>query len=252
VNDLKVSIITVCLNSAKSIENTIKSVLSQSYPAIEYIIIDGQSTDGTLNIIDRYGNRISKVISERDNGHIDAMNKGIRLATGDIIYILNSDDMLYDKNVVRDIAAEFEKDHSLDLVHGKVLLAGLPKSGIVSDGNRNVICKRDLLKYDICHQSVFCKKNLFKKTGLLDIRYKTSADFNWLLCVFEHPEVKLKFIDRLIAIYNYKGMAYQNKYACFWERIIIVNKHFSTLIFAGFLISFLTKLSIALIKKVLN
>lgn len=244
MSNLRVSIITVCYNSARSIEATIKSVLIQTYSNIEYLVIDGKSTDGTPEILERYKDRISVLISEKDKGHIDAMNKGIGLATGDIVYILNSDDILYDKDVVRDVVVEFEKQPSPDFVHGKVLLVDLPHGNLVFDVNRNFRDKNYFLKYEICHQSLFCKKTLFNKAGLLDIRYKICADFNWLLYASALPGVKFRFIDRLVAIYSCKGMANQakNKFTYIWEKIIIVNKHFSLLLFIRFLINFLIKI----------
>ena len=97
---MKVSIITVAYNAAGTIEDTIRSVLAQTYPDIEYIVIDGGSTDGTVGIIDRYRDRVAQVVSERDEGIYDAMNKGIRLATGEVIGILNSDDFYVDTSVI--------------------------------------------------------------------------------------------------------------------------------------------------------
>ena len=96
----KVSVVTACLNSSKYLEEAIKSVIEQSYKAIEYIIVDGGSTDATPKILDRYVNKISKVIIEKDRGVFDAMNKGISVASGEIIYFLNSDDKLHDSNTI--------------------------------------------------------------------------------------------------------------------------------------------------------
>jgi glycosyltransferase involved in cell wall biosynthesis len=106
----KVSIITVCYNSEKTIEDTIKSVINQSYPNIEYIVIDGVSNDNTLAIISKYKDKITKIVSEKDKGIYDAINKGIRLATGDIIANLNSDDFYIDNNVIADVVATFENE----------------------------------------------------------------------------------------------------------------------------------------------
>ncbi|MFN7014655.1 MAG: glycosyltransferase family 2 protein, partial [Bacteroidia bacterium] len=106
---LKISIITVTFNSAKTIEQTIQSVIKQAYSNVEYIIIDGASQDETLNIIERYRNKISVVVSEKDSGIYNAMNKGLKLATGDIIGILNSDDFYADENVLSDVAKLFEQ-----------------------------------------------------------------------------------------------------------------------------------------------
>ena len=100
LKDPKISIITVCLNSGDYLEDAIKSVSRQSYPNIEYIIVDGGSTDGSAGIFDKYKDRIDKIVTEKDNGIFDAMNKGIRLSGGDIIYFLNSDDRFFDDRVV--------------------------------------------------------------------------------------------------------------------------------------------------------
>ena len=104
---MKISIITVVRNNVATINDAINSVLSQTYKNIEYIVIDGASTDGTVGVVQSYTNKIDKFITEKDHGLYDAMNKGITLATGDIIGILNSDDMYFDINVIEDIANTF-------------------------------------------------------------------------------------------------------------------------------------------------
>lgn len=106
---MKVSIITVCYNSQATIENTIKSVISQTHSDIEYIIVDGKSGDNTLEIVNKYQDKIAKVISEPDQGIYDAMNKGIKVATGDIVGILNSDDYYVDSEVVSHIVKAFDE-----------------------------------------------------------------------------------------------------------------------------------------------
>ena len=118
---MKVSIITVCYNSAKTIKRTIKSVAEQDYEEIEYIIIDGGSTDGTLDIIDRYKDKISVLVSEPDEGIYDAMNKGIARATGDIIGFMNSDDWYADGAIVA-IAEAFKKTEA-EIVYGKTIIS---------------------------------------------------------------------------------------------------------------------------------
>src|ERR1035437_10961175 len=107
---MKVSIITTAYNSSLTIEDTIKSVLDQDYPDIEYIIIDGGSTDGTMDIVNKYKDRIAKIVSEKDEGMYDAMNKGIKLATGDVIGILNSDDVYTSNDVIRTIVDKLKAD----------------------------------------------------------------------------------------------------------------------------------------------
>src|SRR4249919_2446252 len=111
LSKMKVSIITVVYNNEKFIKDAIGSVLSQDYPDIEYIIVDGASTDNTMTEIDKYRSRISKIISEPDKGLYDAMNKGVQLATGDVIGILNSDDLYYDNHVISQVVDAFSTGH---------------------------------------------------------------------------------------------------------------------------------------------
>src|SRR6187402_1069163 len=115
---MRITIITVCYNRKYTIEKAMKSVLNQNYPDIEYIIIDGNSTDGTKEIIESYGNAISQYISEPDKGMYDAINKGLQLATGDVIGLMHSDDEFYDENVVSRIARRFKYDPSIEGVYG--------------------------------------------------------------------------------------------------------------------------------------
>ena len=116
----KISIVTISYNSSKTIRDTIDSVISQDYENIEYIIIDGKSTDDTIDIIKSYGDKISHLISEEDDGLYDAMNKGIRAATGDVVGILNSDDFYYTNHVVSDVAEVFIFN-DVDAVYGDLL-----------------------------------------------------------------------------------------------------------------------------------
>jgi glycosyltransferase len=115
---MRVTVITICYNRLKTIEKSIQGVLSQDYKDIEYIVIDGNSTDGTQNVIEKYEQRIAHYISEPDNGMYDAINKGLSLATGDIIGLMHSDDEFYDKHVVSKIVAAFKVSIVTDGVYG--------------------------------------------------------------------------------------------------------------------------------------
>src|SRR5687767_14692033 len=110
---MKISIITITYNSAATVEDTIKSVIAQDYPDLEYIIIDGKSKDNTLAIVDKYKDRISKVVSEKDKGLYDALNKGIKHATGEIVGMLHSDDLYAHPQVISHVAEAFKKDPSV-------------------------------------------------------------------------------------------------------------------------------------------
>ncbi len=114
---MKISIITITYNSEKTLDDTIKSVLSQNYNDIEYIIVDGNSKDSTIDIVKSYGDKISKFVSEKDSGIYDAMNKGLHLATGDVVGILNSDDVYFDEHVIEKVMHEFQKEN-VDSVYG--------------------------------------------------------------------------------------------------------------------------------------
>ena len=240
MHNFKVSVITVCYNAVKSIEDTITSVLSQTYRDIEYIIIDAESTDGTLDVINKYKSSIAILVCEKDKGIYDAMNKGIRLATGDIVYILNSDDSLCDENVISYIVDEFKKYPQADLLYGKIKYIDLPEYFSLPSPQHNYLikAKRDFIKKMICHQAVFARKNLFNKIGLLETKYKVCADYNWLLSVFSQPDIKTAYVDRYIANYYCQGASFKNRYAYISEKIRINYKYFSFLDFLAFLLYF--------------
>lgn len=189
---MKVSLITVTYNSGATLKDTIESVLSQDYNNIEYIIIDGKSTDNTLNIIQKYEPLFSgriKYISEKDNGLYDAMNKGIMKATGDIIGILNSDDFFTTNNIITQITNAFKKNSSIDAVYGDIHFVN------PNDLNKCVryyssrIFKRSLMRLGFmpAHPSFYIKRECILKYGLYKTHYKIAADFEFLLrTIFVH------------------------------------------------------------------
>ena len=117
---MKISVITVCLNCEKTIEDTISSVINQDYNDIEYIIIDGKSEDNTVNILKKYEHKIFKVISEKDHGIYDGINKGIQLASGEIISLIHGNDVFSDSNVLSRVALNFKKNNDIDLLIGDI------------------------------------------------------------------------------------------------------------------------------------
>jgi len=200
---LKVSIITVSFNSAKTIADTIESVLSQDFPEIEYIIVDGNSGDDTVKIIHQYENRISKWISEKDQGMYDAMNKGIAMATGDVIGILNSDDVYMNTHVISDLMALMQTKKT------QVVFADLI---LVDQNDENKI----LRYYDSgrfhpnkfqygwmpAHPTVFVKRELYDVVGPFSTTYQIAADYEMLIRIlaiqraryayFPKPVVKMR------------------------------------------------------------
>lgn len=226
MKSLKVSVITVCLNAADCIETAIRSVVSQTYPDIEYIIIDGGSADNTAQIIGAYRDKIARFSSEKDNGIYDAMNKGLKAASGDIIYFLNADDRLCDNDVIRDIAAEFGRDDRLAFLYGKMKYENIPEDEYEAARKyRTVRVKSDLLTRAIGHQSVFCRSWVFQKTGMFSLEYKILADHDWILSVFD-TGVNLKYMDRHMAVYNCKGFSHKNRLAAQKEWLRIIYRRF--------------------------
>jgi glycosyltransferase len=228
--DLKVSIITVCYNAEPSIAKTIQSVLLQSYPNIEYIVIDGQSTDGTFAIIQQYKHKITKIVSEQDEGVYDAMNNGIQCAKGDIIYFLNADDVFCDKLAVSDIVKIFGEDSSAGIVYGNAKVINIPQNIKFNPQvgfNSEIKTKNDLWKIGICHQRVFAKRDIFNKIGLFSLKYKIFADRVWLIQAYKN-DVKFQHVKRDVVIWNYQGMSYKNRTsALLYEKPVMIFKNYS-------------------------
>jgi glycosyltransferase involved in cell wall biosynthesis len=163
---MKVSVICVCFNAQNTIEDSIKSVLNQTYQNIEYIVIDGASTDKTLEIIEKYKDKIDYFVSEPDSGIFNAMNKGIKAATGDILYFLNSNDYIFDEKVIEAVAGFFNKTNS-DIVFGN--MSFIENNGIEKE--RRIYADVDKLFFInecVCHQGIFYKRAVFDKCGLYD------------------------------------------------------------------------------------
>lgn len=222
---MKISIITVCYNSSNTIEKTIKSVINQKNKNFEYIIIDGESSDDTLKIINKYKKFINKIISEKDNGIFEAMNKGIDFAKGDIIYFLNSDDFLLNNNIINKIQKIFEKNQ-LDAVFGGVLCF-YPETNQTIPRNRKFL--ENNLKKGIMppHQGAFIKKIILKKY-FFDTKYRSSADFDFF-CKLLKENIKFKQINQNIAKISMDGMSSKNISQI--ENELIVKKHFGKIYF---------------------
>lgn len=224
----KVSIITVCYNSEQYIETSILSVLNQTYPNIEYIIIDGTSTDATLKIIQKYKDKIAKFISEKDFGIYDAMNKGIAQSSGELFYFLNTDDKLCNNLIIETIVNEFNKNGKPDILMGKVIPINVPKEFPIESYNQAFIkelkTKNDFLEYNICQQRLLIHKHILDKVGFFNNRYKICGDLDWILRAF-NKGVNIKFIPIDIAFYNFLGVSYYKNRLGTYEKILIVFKN---------------------------
>ncbi len=194
---MKISIITITYNSAKTVRDTIESVLAQSYKDIEYIIIDGESKDDTLNIVKKYGDRIAQVVSEPDKGIYDAMNKGIRMATGDVVGILNSDDFFTTPEVVSLLVAEFEKEN-VDAVYGDIHFVNPSDLNLCVRYYSSKYFQPRYLRFGFmpAHPSFYVRRECYEKFGGYSLDYEISADFA-LLVRFIH---KYKIVCRYLPI----------------------------------------------------
>lgn len=200
----KISIITITFNSAKTLERTIKSIISQDYDNLEYIIVDGGSTDGTLEIIENYKNYIAKWISEPDNGISDAFNKGIKMSTGDVIGIINSDDGLL-PDALYAIAAAYEE--KIDVYRGNVLLWKNETDTKVIEIPSMHFNFSGMNK--ISHQSTFVSRNAYQRFGLYDVECKYVMDYDILLR-FQNKGAKFKYINQTLAFYTLGGITFSS------------------------------------------
>lgn len=225
----KFSVITVCYNAQATLEDTIQSVIAQTYHHVEYIIVDGASKDRTLSIINRYRDRIATVVSEPDKGLYDAMNKGLRLATGDYVCFLNAGDSFHEDDTLQQMVHTLRELTELpDVLYGETAL-------VDAEGHfvrmRRLQAPEHLTWHSfrqgmlVCHQAFFAKRTLAEP---YDLRYRFSADFDWCIRIMKKSKVlhntHLTLID-----YLEEGMTTRNHKASLHERFRIMAKHYGWL-----------------------
>ncbi len=192
---LKISIITVCKNSEQFLNETIGSIISQTYQDIQYIVIDGNSTDSTVDIIKKYADKISYWVSEEDGGMYDAINKGLKMATGDYILVLNSDDVLASDNIIQTIAEEIQKDR-LDYYYGNIIK-------LKENTNKKVklfpVSFRQLLFSThgtfVPHPCFFISNKLNQLLGGYNLNFKYASDYDYILRVLNTKGAMGKYLD---------------------------------------------------------
>ncbi|MFZ2189834.1 MAG: glycosyltransferase family 2 protein [Candidatus Magasanikiibacteriota bacterium] len=179
---MKLSIITVSYNSAETIEDTIKSVMAQNYSDLEYIIIDGGSKDNTLEVVEKYKDKIAKIISEPDKGIYDAMNKGIKMATGGVVGIINSDDFYFNEHIFNDVMNEFEKTGS-EAVYGDIVYVDREETKKQVRFWQAGEYREEKLNcgWIMPHPAFFVKKEIYNKFGLFNLDFRIAADYELML-----------------------------------------------------------------------
>ncbi|GAB3639725.1 glycosyltransferase family 2 protein [Spirosoma arcticum] len=205
---MKVSIITVVYNGAQYIRDCIDSVVNQTYATIEYIIIDGKSTDGTVEIVQSYGTKVARFISESDQGLYDAMNKGIRLATGDVIGLLNADDFYRHTEVVANMVAVFKRTAS-DAVYGDMIYVDRNDTQKLKRYWRSGWYRKDAFKWGWMpgHLSFFAKRELYEKYGSFRLDMKSAADYELLLRFIHKNKIKLAYMDEVTIVMRAGGIS---------------------------------------------
>ncbi|MFY7838615.1 MAG: glycosyltransferase family 2 protein [Lacibacter sp.] len=204
---MKISIITVVYNRAATIERAIRSVLSQTYNNIEYIIIDGASKDGTAAIIQQYKDRVHTIVSEKDNGMYDALNKGIRLASGDVVGILHADDEFAHDTVLEQIAKRFALDREVEAVYGDVGFVREGESNKIIRYYSSAIFKTKLFTWGFmpAHPTFFCYRRFFEEFGYYRTDLQIAADFDLLLRFLRKHQLYAVYIPEMLVRMNMGG-----------------------------------------------
>ena len=237
-----VSVVTVCLNAASTIAATMESLRSQRHQDFEWVVIDGGSTDGTREFLHQHRAMIAHFASEPDGGIFDAMNKGIRAATGQWVLFLNADDALADPAVLHDLSRQLRAaGEAVAVVYGDVLY---------TDGARtwlrrfDWITRKNLLFGDLCHQGMFARRSAFQALGEFDATLELNADYDWLLRVFSSP-FEVRYVPRVVATFFAGGRHSRDPGRLMTERLM-VRRRFATpseLVFGEFRFRVAQKLS---------
>ena len=225
---MRFSIITVTYNAFQWIERTILSVISQSYPDIEYIIVDGNSTDGTLDLINKYQSSITHWLSEPDEGLYDAMNKGLQLASGDYVWFINAGDTLYSGTTVQDIVNTLACKEFPDVIYGETEITDLEGNPLAMRRLRapeNLSWERFRMGMLVCHQSFLAKRTIAE---FYDLHYRFAADYDW--CIRCLKKADTVFNTRLIlSRFMEAGMSAVNRKEALKERYKIMCDNYGKL-----------------------
>lgn len=205
---MKVSILTIVYNRAYCIKSCIESVLEQTYPDIEHLVIDGGSTDGTREIIETYKEKLGYFISEKDNGIYDALNKGIKRAKGDIIGILHSDDLFSGPHTISQIVDAF-RSTGADLVYANGIYVDSKDVNKIKRVYPSGAFKKESLLYGWIplHTTIFVRRTIFEKYGMYDVRYSIASDYEISLRWFQNDEIRKHYLDEWVVKMRLGGLS---------------------------------------------
>ena len=221
---MKISIITVCYNSEKHIKSAIESVINQTYQNIEYIIVDGASKDRTVEIVKSYGNKITKFVSEPDKGIYDAMNKGFKMATGDYLAIINSDDFYMHNNVISSVVAELELKKTDCLFADLIYVEENNSDKQVRYWKSKPFVKNSFKKgWHPPHPTFFVKNEIYKKYGYFDLSFKLAADFELMLRFLEKYEISSCYLPEVIVKMRLGGASNESFKSIYIQNIECIN-----------------------------
>lgn len=219
----KVTVITVCFNAEEKLETTLTSVLSQRYPNLEYIVIDGASTDRTLSIIQKHSSELIRVYSQPDQGLYDAMNKGLLLASGEWVIYMNSGDTFYLEETLKEMV---EAGHQADFIYGHPLVIGIDGDEhvwhkVIPDGNS--IRPESFLKgMVVCHQALLVRRQI---APAFDLRYRVASDIDWTIESLKRSS-RIYYYPGYICRYYRGGLSERKRTRALIERFLILHKHF--------------------------
>jgi glycosyltransferase involved in cell wall biosynthesis len=197
---MKISVVTVTWNSAATVADTLRSVNAQTHPDVEHVVVDGGSTDATLAIVRAEGRRVAHIVSERDRGIYDAMNKGIRLATGDVIGLINSDDFYASDDALATVAATFAAEPGLDAVYGDLCYVRPDDTTRIVRYWRSAPFApgRFARGWAPPHPTLFVRRQVYERHGLFDLDYPIAADFELMARLLEVHRVRVRHLPKVL------------------------------------------------------
>jgi glycosyltransferase involved in cell wall biosynthesis len=205
---MKISVITVAKNAAGTIQDTLRSVQAQDYPDVEHLIVDGRSTDATLTVVEKHGRHVARVVSEKDSGVYEAFNRGLKLASGDIIAFLNADDFYDSDQLLSQIAAQFQL-HDVDVLFGDVLLvrADDTRSIVRYYSSRSFVPARLARGFMPAHPSMFVRRSVYDHFGGFNASYRIAGDFEWVARVFGHSPIRYRHLPKVFVRMREGGLS---------------------------------------------